>query len=183
MGSRGRKPCLLYYSRFELCPLGQGTFEISDSIGASPSPSPTPILRAPWMSRALRAEPTHCLACEGRDPHIPSPTFSSSSPPGPPGNLGLCSLQLPGPPGRVWLATVPGQERRQGTPLYVLPSPTGCFSCKSWAQGPSEHPSVGHGLSLNLPQETSSRKPENRVFFWPSQHSRGQDGGRRSGWS
>ena len=180
MGSRVRKPCLLYHSWFELCPLGQGTFEISDSRGASPSPSPTPILRAPWMSTALRAEPTHCLAYERRDPHIPSPTFSSSSFPGPPGNLELCSLQLPRLPGRVWLATVPSQGRRQGTPLYVFPSPTGCFSCKSWSQGPSAS-LCGTRIVLEPPSRNQLQKAREQAVLLAVSALQGA-GGRKKVW-
>lgn len=56
----------------------------------------------------------------------------------------------------VWpsLAAVPGEEKMKDTPTSWHPLPMPRASCKSWYK---VHPSLGPGLPLNLPQETSSR--------------------------
>lgn len=117
------------------------------------------------MPRALRAEPARCLACQRRDrtSHpLPSPHPHSRMPlPGPPGNLDLCSLQFPGLPRRVCLclAWPLCQDRggRRPAPLCVFPSPYDAPPASPGTKALSEHPTVGPGLLLNLPQETSSR--------------------------
>lgn len=99
---------LLLLFWFELGPLGQGKFGISDIRGDLPSPSPTPILRAPWMPRALRAGPAHCLACERRAfTSHPLPSFILT--------LGCCSLAYVG----TWTFVLCSSQDSSGGSVYV----------------------------------------------------------------
>ena len=113
-----------------------------DIRGDPHSFSPTVILRAPSMPRALEAEPAGCLACELRGPAFhPKPCLQTPFRmllPGPPGNSDICSQDSPG--GSIYvgpgLATVPGEERVNNIPTLCLPLPIPFASCKSWYGGP-----------------------------------------------
>lgn len=155
MGSRGRKPCLLYHSWFELCPLGQGTLAISDSRGASPSPSPTPILRAPWMSTALRAEPTRCLACERRDPHIPSPTWE----------LGALLSAAPKTPRKGLAVHCTKTGKEAGHPTLCPPLPHRVFLLQVLVPRPLRASLCGTRLVLEPPSRNQLQKAREQAVL------------------
>lgn len=71
---------------------------------------------------------------------------------------------------------------KNSPPLY-LPFPIQCASCKSWDRGPLRASLSGTWLAPEPPLRNQLQMLENRLFFWKSRHSRGQDGGGRFGWS
>lgn len=56
-------------------------------------------------------------------------------------------------------------------------------SLKCWYPGPPRASLSGTWLALEPPSRNQLQMLENRLFFWKSQRSRGQDRGGRFGWS
>lgn len=81
------------------------------------------------------------------------------------------------------LATVPGEERTKDSPALCLPLPIPCASCRSWYRGPPRASLSGTWLAPEPPSRNQLQMLENKLFFWKSLRSRGQDRGGRFGWS